>query len=250
MSETATLRAVDAYLSIIGDVTPSKAQRLGRVQSPTDQVYFLCNFTNLKTALQEEWSPLSLSQFIEAPASTVSEPDEDVRQTAVWLTRKSQLPKAPQFTRQPNYKEGSLEPNEDVWQTAVWLMAKSHTPWSPVSNRLQDPIASQRPPNVYWSFALEDFRRSNLVAFSQPPEQETELTTDEKRYQELNEKYFNGTITKQEQFDLARLEEALDEADAKDPQLMMLNREITAGYDKLHTALRQVNRILDELLTD
>jgi hypothetical protein len=41
----------------------------------------------------------------------------------------------------------------------------------------------------------------------------------------------------------------LDEADAKDPQLMRLNKDVTAGYDKLHTALREVNRILDGLLT-
>lgn len=250
MSDTATLRAADTYISMLGDITPSKVQRLGRVQAPRNQVCFLSSFTNLKTALQEEWSPLSFSQFIEAPMSTGSEPDEDVRQTAVWLTWKSHLPKAPQFTSQPNYEEGSLEPNEDLWQTAVWLRAKSHTSWSPVANRPQDPIASQRLTNTYWSFAIDDLRRSNLVAFSQPPEQEAELTTDEKRYQELNEKYFNGTITKEEQLDLARLEEALDEADTKDPRLMKLDREVNAGYDKLQSGLRQVNRILDELLTD
>ncbi|SRR6266478_443814 len=248
MSET--LRAVDPFISTLGDVTPSKVHRLGRVPSPRDQAYFLWSFGNLKALFQEEWSrdPLSFSQSIEAPASAGSEPDEEVRQTAVWLTWKSHLPKAPQFTRQPNYK-GSLEPNEDIWQTAIWLRTKSHTPWSRVSNRQHDLIPSQQAPTTDWS-VLDDLRRANLVAFSQPPEPETELTPDEKRYQELNEKYFNGTITKEEQLDLAQLEEVLDEADAKDPQLMKLNRDVTTGYDKLHTALREVNRILDELLAN
>src|SRR6266478_542606 len=213
MSET--LRAVDPFISTLGDVTPSKVHRLGRVPSPRDQAYFLWSFGNLKALFQEEWSrdPLSFSQSIEAPASAASEPDEEVRQTAVWLT------------------------------------TKSHTPWSRVSNRQHDLIPSQQAPTTDWS-VLDDLRRANLVAFSQPPEPETELTPDEKRYQELNEKYFDGTITKEEQLDLAQLEEVLDEADAKDPQLMKLNRDVTTGYDKLHTALREVNRILDELLAN
>jgi len=247
MSET--LRAVDPFISRLGDVTPSKMQRLGRVPSPRDQAYFLWSFANLKALFQEEWSrdPLSFSQSIKAPASAGSEPDEEVRQTAVWLTWKSHLPKAPQFTRQPSY-QGSLESNEDIWQTAIGLRTKSHTPWSRVSNRLQDLIPSQRAPNTAWSL-LDDPRRANLVAFSQPPEPETELTPDEKRYQELNEKYFNGTITKQEQLELVKIQEALDEADAKDPEVVRLNKGVSEGYDKLHNALRQINRILDEVLT-
>jgi len=191
-------------------------------------------------------------QFIEVKSlgSTSSELD-DVWRTAIWLTSKSHLPEAPQFIKMPGHREGSLEPDDDVWQTAIWLRAKSPTPWTYVSSGVYHVSGSQSPPDTDWGHSLlEDLRLRNLFAFSQPPEQETELTPDEKRYQELNQNYYNGTITEEERLQLGRLEEALDKADAKDPQLMMFNKDVTAGYNKLQSGLREINRILDELLKE
>jgi hypothetical protein len=187
---------------------------------------------------------------MEVPTMPRSEPDDDVSQMAIWLTSKSHLPKVPQFVEMPSSRQGSLQPDDDAWQTASWLRAISHAVWTNLSSDEYQVTGTQRPPAADWALSLhEHLRASNLFAFPQQPEPETEQTPDEKRYHELNQKYYNGTITKEEKLELVQIQQALDEADAKDPQLMRLNKDVTAGYDKLHTALREVNRILDGLLT-
>ncbi len=258
MSKTATLRAIDTYISMLGDVTPSKVHGLGRLSLQGRSSTFSSRFhkNEMLTPGRMESPSVLLSgqrrQIIEVTSvgSTSSEPD-DVWQTAIWLTLKSHLPKAPQFIKMPGHREGSLEPDDDVSQTAIWLRAKSDTAWTCVSSGMYHLTGSQGPPDADWDLSLHrDLRLSNLFVFSQPPEQETELTPDEKRYQELNQKYYNRTITEEERLQLGRVEEALDDADAKDSQLMMFNKDLTAGYYKLHNGLRHINKILDELLKE
>jgi hypothetical protein len=240
---------------MLGDVTPSKVHRRGRLSSQGDR--FLYDFTNLSEIIQEEWTHDLLSfgwqrpQSLELTTSTSSESDEEVWQRAIRGISKSHLAKALQFGRTLSHREANLEPDEDVWQTAIRLRPKAHTVRTYASTFMYELIAGQRPPETDWRLSLhEELRPSNLLVFSLPPEQETELTPDEKHYQELNQKYYNGTITEEERLQLVRLEETLDEADAQDPQLVALSKDLSAGYDKLHTGLRQVNRILDELLEE
>ena len=240
MSETLNLRAADIYGSLLRDVTPSKVHRLEQATSPRNRLICFYDSIMLKAAIQQEWDKLSATQLIEGSTSSTSESDEDLRRTAFWVSYKTHFPKAPQFTRQPISIEGTLGPSEHTRQTARARETKHWTPRWLISS-LAGQILSQH-------LSDTDLSVSNLAGISQRPEQETELTPDEKRHHELTEKYFNGTLTQEEQLDLAQLQKALDEADAKDPQLMKLNQNLTAGYDRLQTGLRQVNKILDELL--
>ena len=106
---------------------------------------------------------------------------------------------------------------------------------------------SVRQPGI-WVFLWHEVRPSNLFVVSQSRAGESEQSRDEKRYKELNQKYDNGTIAEQEERELVDIQHALDKADANDPQLMSLSKDVDAGYDRLHNGLSQINKILDELL--
>jgi hypothetical protein len=97
----------------------------------------------------------------------------------------------------------------------------------------------------------QDLRPSSIFTFRlETAPTPSKLKPQERRYKELNAKYYAGTITRDEELELARVEEALNEADAADPGLLNLKKKVNEGYDKLQTGLTQINRILDELLKD
>jgi hypothetical protein len=253
MSENATLRAVDAYLSPLGGVTPSKLQGLERVASSTDQSYFSSDFTTFKTTLQQVWArdPFRFSrehsQLIKLPASVGSEDPGHAWQKSIWRLE-SRLPMIVHLVQQPSGTD-TLQPSEEAWQTTTTPGTKSHAVLISFSqgdyraHRLQHWAAGDLGLSMH-----EGIRPSNLFVVSQPREGKTEQSEDEKRYKELNQKYYNGTITKQEELELLDIQQALDEADARDPQLMALNKDVAAGYDRLHAGLHQINKVLDELL--
>lgn len=97
----------------------------------------------------------------------------------------------------------------------------------------------------------QDLRPLDTITFqAAPAAAPLELTPQERRYKELNAKHYAGTITRDEELELVRVEKKLNEADATDPELLNLKTKIDEGYDKLHTGLTQIHRILDELLKD
>jgi len=96
----------------------------------------------------------------------------------------------------------------------------------------------------------QDIRPSNIIFHRAMAAVPSELKPQERRYKDLNAKHYAGTITRDEKLELARAEEALDEADASDPELLNLKTKVNEGYDKLQAGLTHINRILDELLKD
>src|SRR5207253_3462274 len=76
------------------------------------------------------------------------------------------------------------------------------------------------------------------------------LDTLQKRYKELNSKSYLGQLTPPEKLELEKVEQQLDEIDARDADLTAFTQQIKDGYNKLHRGLTEINRILDELLTD
>jgi hypothetical protein len=249
MSNAGTLRAVDVF-SRLQDVTPSKVQRLGRASSEANR-YVVRDAFKLTELLQAEWTrhPFSFRwdrpQSLEVSGTTSSEPDEQFWRSTAGVLSNAWATKALQPTLSSS-TEANLEPAQDLWETAQRKTARSN-----LATYVYALIAGQCPPERDWRLPVhKELRLSNLLLFSQPPQQETELTPDEKRYRELNQKYYNGTITEEERLQLGRVEAALDEADTNDPQLKRFTKDLSSGYDKLHAGLLQVNRILDDLLRE
>jgi hypothetical protein len=81
-------------------------------------------------------------------------------------------------------------------------------------------------------------------------ESSTALDTLQKRYKELNSKYYLGELTPEEKSELESVQEKLDELDTQDTELTAVTATIDEGYKKLHRGLAEVNQILDELLRD
>jgi hypothetical protein len=255
MFETDTFQALDPYISYLGGVTPSKVHERRRIflqggtwtiPSRLSKIQLLATNVIESPSVFLSWQrPRTIKATV---GSTSWEPD-DVRRIAKWLTSRSHLPKAPQFIKMRRHQQGSLGPDEDIWQTAVWLHAKLHSAWTHVSSDVIDVPGSQNLADTASGLAMyQDLRPSNVSLVSQRPDVEEQQSADEKRYKELNQKYYDGTITNQEELELAKTQHALDEADANDPKLMAFNKEIAAGLDKLHIGLHQINRILDDLL--
>jgi len=251
MSETATLLAVDPYISPLGDITPSKLQNRERALSSREEPDFSLGFTTFRRTLQQEWPhdpfgfSLDQSQLVKLPRSTGSEASG--QQTSIWRL-KSRLPVIVQLVQRPSCAEDTLQPGE-AWQTTNTPGSRSNAVLIYLSQGDYQAHQLQRWAAGDFGLSLhEDLRPSNLFGVSQWAERETEQSQDEKRYKELNQKYYNGTITKQEELELLKIQQALDEADAHDPPLMALNKDVAAGYDKLHTGLQRINKILDELL--
>ena len=93
MSETLTLLGVDAYISALGDVTPSNLRRFERVTWPRE------------TPLQQEWArdPFGFSrqhsQLIKSPTSPESEGPGNAWQTSIRSWMKFDLPKVVAISR-------------------------------------------------------------------------------------------------------------------------------------------------------
>jgi hypothetical protein len=85
-----------------------------------------------------------------------------------------------------------------------------------------------------------------------PPltEPSVSVETLQRRYKELNSKDYLGDLTEDEKSELAKLEQQLDDLDTNDANLTAFTAQIEQGYSKLRRGLSEVNRILDELLTD
>jgi hypothetical protein len=140
-----------------------------------------------------------------------------------------------------------LEPNiYSMWRTVKWQLRPVQL--SGVLHDLSHHLlrVSNDPPFS----AHEDIRASNILVYSSADETPLKRTAGEKRYKELNEKYYAGTLTRDETVELARIEAELDDADARDLHLNQFAAEVEEGYDKLQVGLRRINGILDELLKD
>jgi len=85
---------------------------------------------------------------------------------------------------------------------------------------------------------------------SSPVQPSTPADILQKRYKELNSTDYLGRLTPEDEVELEKIEQQLDELDAHDPDLKSFTTQINEGYDKLRRGLTEVNRILDELLSD
>lgn len=142
---------------------------------------------------------------------------------------------------------GVLEPKTHAgWRTVKWRLSPIE-----VCSVLHD-IGHQllRVSNDPPFSAHEDIRTSNLLLACSADPTPLKRTAEEKRYKELNAKYYAGTLTSEETVELARVEAELDEADAVDPHLIQFTAKVDEGYDKLEVGLKRINGILDELLKD
>ena len=204
---------------MLRDYRPSKVHELG-LFSQRDQVGFLRGFMNLQSSLREAWT---------------YDPFSSSRQTY-------------QFIKAMNLGESSQKFDETVGRTAIRVTLKPDRPTTQVSTCPFEVIGNQRQLDQNrGSFLFGDLRLSNVLL---EQSSEPELSPDEKRYKELNQRHYGATLDEEDQRELARLEKSLDEADAKDPHLTTLQQNLSKGYDKLDNGLRQINAILDELLKE
>ncbi len=94
------------------------------------------------------------------------------------------------------------------------------------------------------SFAAEP------AAVSSPLQPSSQADILQKRYKELNSKDYLGHLTAEEKLELEKLEQQLDDLDTQDADLKAFTTEIDEGYNKLRRGLTDINKILDELLSD
>jgi hypothetical protein len=137
----------------------------------------------------------------------------------------------------------SLEASCQIWTSINW----QPEPIS-VTGLLQDigehvvRVSNDPPLSMH-----KDIRASNRI-YCFIPESSSERTSEERRYKELNAKYYADALSPAEKAELEDVEQKLDELDDKDLGLVELAGGIDKGYDKLESGLRRINGILDELL--
>jgi hypothetical protein len=147
-----------------------------------------------------------------------------------------------------NSRQASLRPEND-WEAAdLDVLRAYYVALTRLRSVNYVSPETERTAAADWSPSVHEHLRPSNVFVSRRSPAEQQRTPDEKRYKELTQKYYDETITKEEQLELVKIQGALDEADAKDPEVVRLNKGVNEGYDKLHSALRQINRILDEVL--
>jgi len=220
MSKTTAVRAMDLYFSELAGITPSKLQSgkgvsLGRYSQ----------FVKLPSELQrgEVVSLGPYSQVVKLPMTTPSESVEAL-QTALFDTFNSYI------------------------TSVAEVLPQQVSGWTSLSGSNYQRGGTQHTRTADLSLLHDDVRPSNVLVFSLESRPESKQSAEEKRYKQLNQKYYDGTITEEEQRELVKIEEALDEADAKDPYLMKVKKTVEEGYDKLHSGLHRINKILDDLL--
>lgn len=72
----------------------------------------------------------------------------------------------------------------------------------------------------------------------------------EARHRELLQKRFTSELSGEEQAELERLREQLDEADEADPELQAVNSKAKRNYAELRRELSHLNSVLDRLLEE